>query len=273
MRVTCLIDNAVKASAPYWGEHGLAFLIESAGRTVLLDTGASSEVLLHNLAVARVAPADLDAVALSHGHRDHTGGLAALLAAKPALTVLAHPRVTAPRFSRREGALHEIGMPAGTVAMLERATQCLSREPRSLAPGVWTTGEIVTRAEPEGRSPAHCVRDGDRLAPDPYIDDLSLVLETPDGLVLLCGCCHAGLLNTLAHVKAQFGAWPCSIVGGTHLGSASAGELAHVVERLAALDLAALYPNHCTGQAAYLAMAAAFGRRVAPFPAGTVLDL
>ena len=273
MRITCLIDNAVKPSSPYWGEHGLAFLIETGAERVLLDTGASGSVLLHNLPLAKVTPADLQAVVLSHGHPDHTGGLAALLQARPALPLYAHPAVFEVRYSKREETLREIGMSPETVALCARAVQHLSRAPQQVVPGVWTTGEITSRAEPEGRGAGHCVRRGEELLPDPYLDDLSLVLKGRDGLTLLCGCCHAGLLNTLEQVRATFGAYPRLVAGGTHLIASDAAGIAHVAARLKELNIAALYPNHCTGQAAYVALAVALGERVAPCPAGTVIEV
>jgi 7,8-dihydropterin-6-yl-methyl-4-(beta-D-ribofuranosyl)aminobenzene 5'-phosphate synthase len=145
--------------------------------------------------------------------------------------------------------------------------------PQEILPGVWTSGEIVGRSEPEGRSPHHFVHGEDGWVPDPYRDDMALVLESPAGLVLVCGCCHAGLLNTLAHVRRTFGRDPVLIVGGTHLGHADRAHLQRLVETLRPLGPPALYLNHCTGQTAYVALAHALGEGVHPCPAGTVLSL
>ena len=76
MKVQCLVDNSVRPSSAFWGEHGLAFLIDADdGRRLLFDTGASGAVLLHNLESAGVDIGTIDAVVLSHSHPDHTGGL------------------------------------------------------------------------------------------------------------------------------------------------------------------------------------------------------
>ena len=273
MKLKCLVDNAVSPSSPYWGEHGLSFLIESDDQRILWDTGASGTVLLHNLPLAGTSPRDISALALSHGHHDHTGGLTALLAQSLGLSIYAHPSILRERFSQRRGELRSIGPPMEGALVRQQADLSLSKEPQVITPGVWTTGEIAVRSEPEGRGQGHCVREGQGLIPDPYEDDMSLVLQGGKGLVLLCGCCHAGLLNTLAHVRTVFGAYPQVIIGGTHLIAANEQQIQHVVERLQEMGSPVLYPNHCTGQAAYVALARALGDRVSLCPAGTMLEL
>ena len=272
MRVTCVVDNAARRSSPFWGEHGLAFLIENEGANVLLDTGQSGTVLLHNLALLEVDPRHIDAVVLSHAHYDHTGGLAALLEQAPGLPLFAHPDIFRERFSRRKTGIESIGLALGREELAQRAELHLNAEPTEVAPGIWTTGEIALRPEPEGRSARHLVREGEGWAPDPYRDDQALVLKTGKGLVVLCGCCHAGLLNTLAHVRRIFGQEIIAVAGGTHLVSADEAQLRHVVAALREeYGSPLLHLNHCTGERAYMILAQAFGERVAHCPAGTVL--
>jgi 7,8-dihydropterin-6-yl-methyl-4-(beta-D-ribofuranosyl)aminobenzene 5'-phosphate synthase len=271
MKLTCLIDNC--ASSHFWGEHGLSFLIETGGQRTLFDAGLSGTVLLHNLAVAETAPSSITALALSHGHYDHTGGLDSLMPQCPGLPIYAHPGILRERWARQGEKLRAIGLPMNPDRLREQGHLQLSQEPQEIAPGVWTTGQIVARPEAEGRAEGHVVRQGDGLVPDPYEDDMALVLRGKEGLVLLCGCCHAGLLNTLYHVQATFGALPRTVIGGSHLVTADAQGVRHVAERLQQLDGLALYPNHCTGQAAYVALAVALGNRVSPCPAGSVLTV
>jgi 7,8-dihydropterin-6-yl-methyl-4-(beta-D-ribofuranosyl)aminobenzene 5'-phosphate synthase len=273
MKLTCLVDNAVKPSSPYWGEHGLSFLIGARDQRILFDTGASGTVLLHNLAVERTSPRDISALALSHGHYDHTGGLVALLPLHPGLPIYAHPGILRERFARQGEKLRSIGLPMDANLLREQAHLHLSREPQEIGPGVWTTGEIGARTEPEGRGEGHSIREGESWIPDPYEDDMALVLQGTEGLVLLCGCCHAGLLNTLHHVQRAFREHPKVIIGGTHLVAADEQHIRHVVGRLQQMGFSALYPNHCTGQAAYVALAMALGSRVSPYPAGSVLTV
>lgn len=272
MRITCLVDNAVQARSTLWGEHGLSFLIETKGRRALFDTGASGPVLLHNLSEVGILPGSLAALALSHAHYDHTGGLGALLELRPGCPLYAHPDLLRERFSRRGEEAKAVGLRLAKEALRRLADLRLSAAPQEILPGVWTTGEIADRPEAEGRSPHHYIRHGEGWMPDPYRDDLALVLDSPAGLVLVCGCCHAGLLNTLAHVRRTFGRDPVAILGGAHLIHADQPLLHRIVERLRPLGPPALFLNHCTGQTAYVALAQALGEPVAPCPAGTVLE-
>lgn len=272
MKLTCLVDNAVSPHTALRGEHGLAFLIESEEGRVLFDTGASGAVLLYNMEIAQVALNSVTALALSHAHPDHSGGLPDLLERRPGLPIYAHPGILRARFSEKDGQMRAKGLPLDVEVLRQQADLHLSDAPQEILTGIWTTGEISERPEPEGRSPHHYVRDGERWVPDPYRDDMGLVLETVRGLLLVCGCCHAGLLNTLSHVRRAFGEDPVAVVGGTHLISADEAHMCRLSEVLKRLGPPQLYLNHCTGQAAYVALAGAFGDRVAPCPAGTILE-
>jgi len=153
----------------------------------------------------------------------------------------------------------------------ERTDLRLSAEPVEVVPGVWTTGEITDRSQPEGRSRQHMVRQDEGWVPDPYRDDLSVVLKTADGLVLVCGCCHAGLLNVLAHVRQTFGEDPVAIIGGIHLNQADAPTLNQVVEELRRYGLPRLWLGHCTGDRAFQTLQEAFGDGLSLCQAGTVI--
>ncbi len=268
LRIRCLVDNSVLGSSEYWGEHGLALLVETDDGRALLDTGRSGTVLLHNLKQARIEPSSITALVLSHAHNDHTGGLATLLPLTGRIPVYAHPDLFRERFARHGRREDKIG-PALSRAELEAlADPHLSAGSQQVLPGVFTTGEICTRGELEGRGANHLIRDGEDWAADPYHDDLALVLQSAHGLVLVCGCCHAGLLNTLQHVRDNFPGAVCAVLGGTHLGSLTEGQTDHILQALRGYGDLELFPNHCTGQPAYVALAQAFGAHVHPFPAG-----
>lgn len=275
MKLTCLVDNAVQSSSGCWGEHGLAYLIEAGGRRVLFDTGQSGTVLAHNLELLGIDPSTIDAIAISHAHYDHTGGLSALLERlRPGIPLYAGADLFRERFSRREGAARSIGLSLSQEVLADRFTLKLSATPQEIAPGVWTTGEIVNRTEFEGRSSGHLMAAGGGLVADAYRDDMSLVLVDGDRLALLCGCCHAGLLNTLAHVAHTF-AQPVSLIaGGLHLGGIGAAELDRTIAALASMPaLQRVYPGHCTGEAAFLALAQGLRAGVVrSSPAGAIIE-
>jgi 7,8-dihydropterin-6-yl-methyl-4-(beta-D-ribofuranosyl)aminobenzene 5'-phosphate synthase len=271
-KIMCMIDNAVQHASPYWGEHGLSFLIETEDGCLLFDTGGSEAVLWHNLALLGGSLSDISVLALSHAHYDHTGALIPLLSQKVSLPVYAHPDLFRQRFALKEGKYKAIGLPVSQAELDQLADLHLSDVPIQVLPGLWTSGEITERHEPEGRSRYHVVRANDDWQPDPYRDDMSMVLETHQGLVVVCGCCHAGLLNTLAHIRHTFERPIIAIVGGTHLVAADEGHLTHIIETLRdTYGAPQLYLNHCTGQRAYAALANAFRDQVNPCPAGTTL--
>ncbi len=164
-------------------------------------------------------------------------------------------------------------LPMSADSLKQQAELRLSDSREEILPGIWATGEIRDRSEPEGRSPHHFVRDGDEWQADPYRDDMSLVLTTPNGPFVLCGCCHAGLLNTLAQVRSQFGTNPVGVAGGTHLVGAGPDRLADTVDKLRDLGSPALHLNHCTGTPALVALSRVFGDRVSHLPAGTTLEI
>lgn len=271
VKITCLTENTALRGSPFWGEHGLSFCIETERGCVLFDTGQTALVLLHNMALLGKSLNDLDAIVLSHAHNDHTGGLPVILSRRPGLPVYASPDIGRPRFNHKEGRYRFIGLPLPMEALTHLANLRLSAEPAEILPGVWHTGEIIERLEPEGRSLHHFVPQGEGWQPDLYCDDISLVLETREGLIVVCGCCHAGLLNTLAHVQRMFQGRIVAVLGGTHLESSEGSALQHVVEVLREYGPLRLYPNHCSGERAYVALSTAFGERVQPCPAGTTL--
>jgi len=274
MELTCLVDNTVAMASPFWGEHGLSFLIETKGRRILFDAGQSGTVLMHNLEKVKLRPKDLSAVVLSHGHCDHTGGLPDLLESSSGLPVIGHPAVLDERFRmRKKKPPVPVGFPMSRKKLDKLTDLRLRDKPFEVMPCLWTTGGILKRAEPEGRGPKHVILRKGEYIPDPYLDDLSLVWQADDGLVVILGCAHAGLLNILAQVRETFAGPVKALIGGTHLQEADEGQLNHVIEVLARdYPGLRLYPNHCTGNKGFLALVEAFGSAVQPCPTGTVLE-
>lgn len=275
-KLTCLVDNNSLNPTLFKAEHGVAFVIETPAGKILFDTGQSGKVLVHNATGLGIDLRQIDALALSHAHYDHTGGLEALLQlSQPGMPVYAHPDIFCARYSVKDGQARSIGLHMSQSALAQRTTLNLSTEPCQILPGVWTTGEITPRTEFEGRSAHHYIKTNQGWRPDPYRDDMALVLDTPAGLVLICGCCHAGLLNTLAHIQRVFANQEVTaIVGGTHLagvGPAMLGQAIDVLRASRTGQQPELYLNHCTGENALAALAQAFGEKVHPCPAGTVL--
>jgi 7,8-dihydropterin-6-yl-methyl-4-(beta-D-ribofuranosyl)aminobenzene 5'-phosphate synthase len=274
--VCCLVDNKAQRGSALWAEHGLSISIEISGGKLLYDTGQSGEVLVHNAAQLGISLELFDALALSHAHYDHTGGLEHFLTlSKPGIPLYAHPDLLQERFSIKDGLPRSIGLRLSPIELSQKADLRLSKEPQQILPGLWTSGQISTRNDLEGRSSHHYIRENGQWLPDPYLDDLALVLEARDGLVVICGCCHAGLLNTLTHVRRHFSDDIQAIIGGLHLLNFNAKNLQHIIsnlEEMFAGRIPQIYPNHCSGERAFSALQKTFKDSVHPFPTGTLLN-
>ncbi len=271
-KIICVVDNAVKRSSHFWGEHGLSFWIDSGEKVVLFDSGQSGSVLIHNLIELGLRSKEVAALTLSHAHYDHSGGLGSIFADNTGLPLYANPDLWRPRFSLQDGNYVDIGIPINRRQLTQSTDFHLSAEPVEVLPGLWTSGEITERNEQEGRSPHHFVPAGDGWQPDTYLDDMSMVIEAKEGLILVCGCCHAGLLNTMAHVRRVFQRPITVVMGGSHLVSADDDYLQHVIDVLREdYHPIRFYLNHCTGERAIIALSNAFGELVQPFPVGSQL--
>ncbi len=268
-KITVLVDNTVAAPGPLLGEHGFAAWVEKGRDRVLFDTGRGA-ALLPNSAALGLDLARTGAVVLSHGHSDHSGGLAPLLAAFGSRTVVGHPGVFAARsWVGSDGFRRPIGLPHPREA-LERmgAIFVLKTGWVEVAEGIHATGQVPRLTPFESGDPS-LVADATGAA-DPFDDDLSLVVEGEEGLLVLLGCAHAGVVNVLRHVAVRFPDQPLhTVIGGTHLGFASDAQLAATLEALREMGIARLGACHCTGPVAACRLNSAYGERFFFAGAGT----
>lgn len=273
-RITILCDNTVGPISGTIGEHGFAALVEWEGGALLFDTGRG-EGLLRNAQRMNRDLRRVEAVVLSHGHYDHTGGLWPLLSACGGKTVHAHPGIFDRRYRVKEGEPSlSIGIPYGAEFLVGQGARFdLSAGFRGVAPGVFLTGE-VPRATPFETGDTGLCCDEAGCAADPIRDDQSLVIRTERGLVLLLGCCHAGLVNTMAWARQQTGvAEVDAVIGGTHLGFCGQGQLDGTVAELRRSGVRRIVGGHCTGFAAAARLAQEFPGRFHPSSVGYTLEV
>ncbi|MEN6549491.1 MAG: MBL fold metallo-hydrolase [Armatimonadia bacterium] len=274
MRITILKENQATRLGLLPG-HGLAMLVETADTRVLLDTGPDDTILV-NAAALGVPLTPLDAIVLSHGHYDHTGGLAAVLQVAGPVRVLAQPGVFGQTFSGREpGELRAIGMPLQREAYETLGARFeLDELPVELGAVLMTTGHIPPLPlHPQRRVGLWRSREGVPY-PDDFRDDCSLVARLRRGSAVITGCAHAGLLNILC--KAQTivpDRLPRIVLGGLHLGKAVDEEVREIASEAYSLGVRTLLPCHCTGERAVEVLQECFAGKVIPVGTGSVITI
>lgn len=227
--LTIVYDNR-SADARLKTAWGFACLIETGAATILFDTGGDGHLLVDNLTALGVDPRAIDAVVLSHGHSDHTGGLDQLLAVNDRLTVYL-PR----------------SFPAAFKASIHNPVVEIT-EARLIADGVRTTGEL-------GRA----------------IVEQSLIIETHKGSIVLTGCAHPGIVETVQQAKAYGEVY--LVVGGLHLADYRVAEVQGVIAELKRLGVQQVAPSHCTGERAIEQFSHEFGTGFIPVGAGAIVHV
>lgn len=241
---TMLADEGV-------GEWGFAALVEADGQTILFDTGAYPDTVLRNAREMKIDLSHVHRLVLSHFHGDHTGGLItlrkAVMAGDPAALAVvdAGKGILEQRYTSAGKPIG--GMPAFYPAYQQLGGSVVEHDkPVELVPGVWLTGPVPrVHDEHNWSSGPRLMRDG-KLVDDPVSEDSSLVIRTADGLVILTGCGHAGIMNIVDQARAITGEQRITaIVGGLHLFERRDTELARTAAWLKGVRY--LLAAHCTG--------------------------
>ena len=209
VKLTIIYDNntAKKTLRADWG---FSCLIQGFDKSILFDTGTKAEILSHNMAELGIQPRHIDCVFLSHFHKDHTGGLSALLELNPEIEVWL-PEFFPEDFKER--------ILAGGASCVEVAGY------QKICDGAFTTGVI------EG-----------------WIKEQSIVLETICGLIVVTGCAHPRLTNILNKIQDLFGNNVYAVLGGFHLAGFSESEIEEVIKKLKTSGVQKIGPCHCTGE-------------------------
>lgn len=273
-KISVIVDN--HAIAGLSSEHGLAIHLQIDDHSILFDTG-QGPVLTANAAASGIKLVDIRTLVLSHGHYDHTGGIPELSAVNHDVQVYYHLDATNKRYS-----LHP-GQPAKDISMPDASRQALYQLPLKnlhhllgpckLFSQVWITGEIPRWHDFEDTGgPFFLDRQG--LRPDSIADDMALWINTQQGLVIVLGCCHSGLISTVEYIQQISGIRKIhGIIGGMHLLHASPERLEKTCDQLYKWSPDWLIPCHCTGDATVIAIVARLGEKVISSYAGLTVKI
>ena len=248
-----IIVNNVSDCPGLISEHGFSMYIKSRDLRIIFDAGQEGCVFENNVRKLGIDMHSVNAVVLSHGHYDHTGGVPAVLSSCGEVDLYAHPGIWDTRYSVRAERVTSNGMTLisyKAIKNLPEACLHVSEESVKLSETVGITGYIPRTTRYEDTGGPFCF-DKDGVEPDPISDDQSLWIQTAQGVVVCAGCCHSGIINTLYHVQKISG---CNrihaVIGGLHLVNASEERIEKTIAALDEFGIDMIVPCHCTGAAA-----------------------
>ncbi len=276
LRITTLSENTARIGN-FLAEWGLSILVETDEVNILLDTGQSISAS-YNADILGIDLSKIDKIVLSHGHSDHTGGLRQILRRmRKEVEIIAHPDIWAVKYARRKGqADRYIGIPFQRQELESLGAHFnLTAKPTKISDNIMTTGEVPMVTEFEEVEPNRFfVKKDSGWQPDELLDDQALIINTEQGLIVILGCAHRGIINTIYHAQQLTGVKLVhTVLGGCHLVSASKERVRSTVAALRELDVQKLGISHCTGLPAAAIMAHEFGDRFFFNNGGTSINL
>lgn len=275
VKLTTLCENTA-AKPGFMAEWGLSIIVQVDDLNVLFDTGGNFAAV-RNADKLGVKLCDINKIVLSHAHADHTGGLCEVLRRTGKTEVIAHPAIWELKYTKRpyEKDAAYIGVPFAREELeLLGALFKFSKEPVQISGSIITTGEISITTDFEAIEPIFYVKEGDTLRRDPMPDDLALIVKTQKGLVIILGCGHQGIINTIYHAQKITGEERVhTVVGGTHLFPKTDEQIDKTVAALKEIGLQKIGVSHCTGFHASMHLAQELGDKFFLNNAGTIYTL
>jgi len=282
LRVTALVDNETHYEGPLLAENGISLLVEvesgDSEATILMDTGITGLPLVNNAKELGIDLKRVDFVVISHNHYDHTGGLLKFLKeTDKRVPVIMHPDV----FSQKYAILPSLGIkkltytgpPFGQEEVKKEGGLLLfSKGPVPIFEGVMTSGEIERVTDFEKLTGFYRV-EGGKFVKDELLDDIALIIKMRDGIVVLTGCGHSGVVNSALHAMKIGGKRIKAVIGGFHLIDADEERIERTVGGLKEINPEIIAPMHCTGFRAKIAMANAMPSAFKEFYCGDMIEI
>jgi 7,8-dihydropterin-6-yl-methyl-4-(beta-D-ribofuranosyl)aminobenzene 5'-phosphate synthase len=258
-------------------EWGWSIVVQVNGESILFDCGSICAAV-SNADKLAIDFRDMSKIVLSHGHADHTGGLRKVLQRiGRKVEIIAHPDVWESKYTKRpyEEEAAFIGLPFAREELEHLGASFKhSKEPVALSENLTTTGEISITTDFEPVEPIFYVKEDNVLRHDNMSDDLGLIVKTDKGLVIILGCAHRGIINTIRHAQRITDEQRVhTIVGGTHLSPKTDEQILETIKMLKEIGVQKIGVSHCTGFKASMRLAHDFGDNFFLNNAGTVYTL
>lgn len=261
VKVTVITENSV-TKRHLLAEHGLSLLIETGDYKLLFDTGQGL-VIEPNLKTLQINLTQINAIALSHGHNDHTGGLKKVLALSGPKPIYGHPGIFDEKYATlTEGGYRPNGIPFSKGELEKMGAELhLEAKPVQLSKDIILCGQVPRVTEFEQTNPHFAVKQGEGYEVDPLLDDQALFIKTPRGTVVVAGCSHSGIINILRYAQQVTGMEKIyAVIGGTHLVAADDERLDITIKALKDMHVEKIAVSHCTGFIAQMKLKEAFGQ-------------
>ncbi len=265
VEITILADNKVIELRPQGlkAEWGFSALIEKDSDLILFDTGQTGIAFENLLLLKKDIP---EKIVLSHGHYDHTGGLIEFItSSKNEVKIYVHPDAFLPRIYKGE----YIGIPFPKERLEYLATVIEHKDPVKISNNVWALGEIPRKYKTALLADSYVIRDGKKES-DKILDDQSLAIKTEKGVILILGCCHSGLENTIEYAQEVAGDEVKYIIGGTHLIAYTDAEIRELAKKL---KIEMIAPCHCTGLKAEFLLKELLGDKYKLIGSGSIIKI
>ncbi|MCI6639447.1 MAG: MBL fold metallo-hydrolase [Pygmaiobacter massiliensis] len=243
MKVTTLIENENADHPQLFCEHGLSMLVETGGFSILFDTGATGH-FMDNAKKLGIDLSHLNAVVVSHGHFDHAGGLVRLLQElDDSVPVYVGDGFLEEKYKKTPQGYRYLGVPPlknpQRLHQLEKTTK--------LKDGIWIVKNFTKTNEFEKPNPLFVKKQKDGWQLDLFSDEIALAVRCRQGLVVIAGCSHIGIVNLLRSVQAQLAMPIFGVIGGSHLVEADTARLSATLDAFKQMGIQRCWLSHCTG--------------------------
>jgi len=243
MKISCIVDNRAPFASNLYTEHGFSLFLNLGNKKVIMDAGKTPTVFKNNFDLLGLD--SVDNVVLSHGHDDHTGGIPALL--NTGAKFFLHPDALIPKYAVSDENSRYIGFPKSFDPDKSGIELEFVSQTTKIGSNLWIFNHVDKYCDFENIPPYLSIKKEGKFFKDKFHDELNLVVETDNGLVVLSGCAHLGLVNILYSAMEYFQDEIYGVIGGSHLINANPQRIERTLDEFKKINPDIIAMGHCTG--------------------------